>query len=237
MSTEPDTAIESPIPRSEPPHHSADQVIQQAVLAEIDRDKCASSNEIGVIVRDGVVTLAGKVDNYRKRQSAERSAHRVRGVKAVANDLIIHLPDDSRRDDACLAAEAHQALTTFGDIPTESIDITIVDGWITLKGTVPLQIHRAEAERAVRHVLGIRGITNLLTVEAALPLTSELKQEIEDTLVRGARIDANHINVEIDGSRAILRGEVRSLEEKLEIGRAVWHAPGITAVDNHLVIV
>jgi osmotically-inducible protein OsmY len=237
MATEPGTANESPVIGSEPPHRSADQVIQHEVLDEIDRDNLVSSNEIGVIVHDGVVTLAGKVDNYHKRQSAERAAHRVRGVKAVANDLIIHLPDDPRHDDACLAAEAYQALRTFWDIPAESINITIVDGWITLRGTVQLQIHRAEAERAVRHVMGIRGITNLLIVEPALPLASELQQEIEDTLVRGARIDANHIRVEIDGSRAILRGEVRSLDEKLEIARAVWHAPGITAVDNQLIIV
>src|SRR6267378_197203 len=212
-----------------------DPQIQTDVLAELKWDARVMPNEIGVMVKDGVVTLTGWVDSYTKKWAAEEAAHRVRGVKAVANDIEIRLPSTAERNDADIAAAAARALEWDAFVPIDKIDVTVSKGWVTLKGEVEWQYQKQDAERAVRRLPGVKGVSNLVLVRPRVT-PSELKRQIEQALVRTAELDAKRITVDVDGSKVILKGTVRSWAEKKEAERQAWLAPGVTSVDNRIMI-
>ena len=134
-----------------------DDQIQLDVLDELKWDARVQPNEIGVAVKDGIVTLLGWVDSYTKRWAAEEAAHRVRGVKAVVNDIEIRLPVTSERSDADIAAAAVRALEWDAFVPVEKIDVTVTKGWVTLQGEVEWQYQKQDAERVVRRLSGVWG--------------------------------------------------------------------------------
>lgn len=211
-----------------------DREIQADVLAELRWDSSVPGNEIGVAVKDGVVTLTGTVDTFLKKWRAEEDAHKVNGVIAVANDITVRVIGE--RTDTDIAAAAVHALKWNTSVPAEKIQVTVEDGWVTLKGEVVWQYQKQEVERVVRRLWGVKGVSNLIIVK---PLASpaDLKKKIEDALVRSAEVDAKNITVEVQGSKAILKGKVRSWAEKQEAERTAWLAPGITSVDNQISLV
>jgi len=214
-----------------------DEEIQQDVLRELKYEASLQPNEIGVAVKDGVVTLTGWVDSYLKRWTAEEVAHRVHGVKAVVNDIEVKLPNSSERTDSDIAAAVIRALEWDANVPIDKIDVTVSKGWVTLKGEVEWGFQRSDAERVARRTTGVRGVSNLIVVRPRVkPSPVEMKRKIEEAIVRNAEMDAKRITVEVVGDKVILSGTVRSWFEKQEAERAAWSAPGVASVENRIMV-
>jgi osmotically-inducible protein OsmY len=212
-----------------------DKEIQQAVLRELDYEPQVRSTEIGVAVKDGIITLSGNVESYTNRYHAERAAKRVAGVKAIANDLEVHLPSSSERTDEDIARAAVRALKGRNGVPRDRLKVTVSDGRITLEGDVDWQYQREAAAVAVRHLFGVRGVSNLITIKPHVSST-EIRTKIEAALRRAAALDAQRITVETEGSKVFLRGRVRAWAEREEAEHAAWRAPGVTQVENQITI-
>ena len=212
-----------------------DKEIQQAVLRELDYEPQVRSTEIGVAVKDGIVALSGNVDSNSNRYHAERAAKRVAGVKAIANDLEVHLPSSSERTDEDIARAAVRALEDRNSVPRDRLKVTVRDGRLTLEGDVDWQYQREAAASAVRHLFGVKGVSNLITIKPHVSST-EIRTEIEAALQRAAALDAQRITVETEGSKVFLRGRVRAWAEREEAEHAAWRAPGVTQVENQLPI-
>jgi osmotically-inducible protein OsmY len=207
-----------------------DEEMRRDILDELEWDARVQPNEIGVTVKDGIITLTGWVDSYLKKMAAADAARRVRGIRAVVNDIEVRLPGSAERTDPDLAAAVINALRWDAGIPADKLDVTVSQGWVTPKGEVEYAFQKQEAERAIRHIAGIKGITNLIVVRPRVS-PSDLKEKIERKLVRNAETDAEHIQVDVEGNKVILRGAVRCLLYRNPSGKAlVIHARDAPAV-------
>jgi osmotically-inducible protein OsmY len=216
-------------------HIRTDEQIQSEVIEELRWDPRVQSNEIGVAVKNGIVTLTGQVNSYLKKVAAEDAALRVPNVKAVANDIEVRLPAFPERTDTDIAAAVLNALRWDAVIPIDRIHVTVSQGWVTLKGEVDYYFQKTDAEHTIRRIAGVKGVTNLIIVKPHV-LPSDLKQSIEKALIRNAQTDAKNITIEVQGSKVILRGTVRAYAEKKAAERTAWSAPGIAEVDNQIMV-
>jgi osmotically-inducible protein OsmY len=213
-----------------------DQDMQQDITAELKWDSSLRDDDIAVGVREGIVTLGGFVDSLADKGKAERVAARVKGVRAVVNEIEVKLPTWSQRADPDIARAVLDALKWNIAVPHEHLRVKVEDGWVTLEGEVPWYHQKEAAERSVRFLTGVRGVLNLVTLKAQ-PTPRDVKKRIKDALHRAVEFDAEHITVEVEGNRAVLQGSVRSFAELQDAERAARNAPGITEVVNRLGVI
>src|SRR3954468_3777352 len=173
---------------------TTDAELQREVIDELVWEPSVDAAHIGVSVKDGVVTLSGYVSSYAEKYAAERAAKRVHGVKALANELEVRLPGSGQRTDVDIAAAAVRALKSNVSVPADKIKVTVSKGWVKLEGEVDWQYQKHAAERGVRYLPGVVGVTNLITVKPHVA-PSEVKAKIEDALKRSAEMDAGRITV------------------------------------------
>jgi osmotically-inducible protein OsmY len=212
-----------------------DSDIKRDVEAELKWDPDIDPTDIGVAVKNGVVTLTGFARSYTQKYQAERDAKRVLGVTGLANDIQVRLPSESQRPDPEIARDAVAALKMELPHSSASMKVVVKDGWLTLEGSAEWDYQRSRAEEAVRRIKGIKGVSNLIELKPRVA-PAEIKSKIEDAFRRNAEIDAKSITVEANGSEVILKGAVRSWAERQEAERAAWRAPGVTRVDNRITI-
>jgi osmotically-inducible protein OsmY len=212
-----------------------DKSVREDVTRELDWEPVVRSTEIGVAVKDGIVTLSGVVDSHAAKRAAERAAGRVRGVRAVSSQLEVKPVGPSEPSDADIAWAAANALAWSALVPKERISVSVSCGWIVLEGAVERRFQKVAAEDAVADLAGVMGVTNLIAVRPSVP-AQELKEEIETALERCADLNARRIVVEVDNDCVRLWGCVGSLAQRETAERAAWSAPGIRELSNHLTI-
>jgi len=213
-----------------------DKELKQHVENALDWEASVDAKDIGVSVDQGVVTLRGNVRSYADKLMAERVALRVYGAKAVANDLIVHVVSAYQRTDTEIAEAAVHALTWHTTVPNDHVTVTVKDGWITLAGTLDWQYQKDAADRAVRDLTGVKGVTNDIRVQPRVK-TTDVRDKIEAAFKRSAEIDARRVNVTVQDGHVILSGNVHSWAERQEAERAAWAALGVSRVDDRLTIV
>ncbi len=210
--------------------------LQNDVVAELRWEPRLREDEIGVAVKDGVVTLSGNVPDYAQRRIAVKAVERVAGVRAVAQELIVKPVNVLRRSDTDIAHHVVNALAWDVEIPPEKIRVKVEDGWVTLEGEVDWQYQRNSAVRAVRYIMGVKGVSNLITLKV-LASTYDVAQHIKAALHRSAEVDASKVHITATGGLVTLTGTVRSWPERADAERAAWSASGVTAVDDQLAVI
>ncbi len=214
---------------------TSNEALQLRVVQQLDWEPSVDAANIGVTVRDGVVTLEGDVRNYAEKFAAVRVTKAVYGVRGLADELQVKLHPSFERTDADIAKSALQMLAWDTVVPKDHVKVTVRDGWMTLEGEVEWEYQRTDAERAVRYLSGVKGVVNAVTLtHRAVP--ADVKAQIESALKRNAESDAQHIFVEMHGGTATLSGNVHTLAARDEAALAAWAAPGVRMVTDNIMV-
>ncbi|MEJ8815979.1 BON domain-containing protein [Variovorax ureilyticus] len=213
----------------------SDAQLRSDVQAELDWDAAIKSTQIGVVAADGVVTLTGHVASHAEKYAAEAAARRVKGVRALAVEITVKLPASDTRADADIAMAAERGLEWSSLVPAGKIKPTVENGWITLHGEVDWEYQRRAAERAVRTLMGVTGVTNEIRIIPKVKAV-DIEKRLHDALSRQADREAGHIQVIVNGDEVRLKGKVHSWAEFDAVNGAAWSAPGVSAVLNDLTI-
>jgi osmotically-inducible protein OsmY len=213
-----------------------DTELQHAVMEELAWEPSVDAAEIGVSAESGIVMLSGIVKSLPQKWAAEKAAQRVSGVKAVTDEIAVKLPGDSELGDTEIARAAVNALDWNASLPRGRVTLIVSHGWITLEGTVQFHYERVAAEYAVRGLTGVKGVTNLISVKPQQISPGNIKHRIEQAFERAADLDAQTISVEAKGGKVILRGTVNSWAEREQAEVTAWAAPGVSHVDNEILV-
>ena len=208
-----------------------DSDIQKDVIDELEWEPFLKASEIGVAVKNGVVTLTGTVDSYGKKISAENASKRVAGVRAVAEDIEVKLLSGGKRNDTEIAEAVLNAIKWHSAVQENKIKVKVEDGWVVLEGEVEWEFQRSAARHQVENLMGVKGISNNVKVIPRLN-PSEIKQKINAAFHRSATVDSEKVKVAVDGNKVILSGKVRTYAERKEADSAAWLAPGVMKVEN-----
>jgi len=213
-----------------------DLELKKDILAELAYEPSINAADIGVLVKQGGVVLNGSVSSYAAKLAAAHAAKRVAGVKGVADEIAVRLPDSSRRTDDEIAAAAAKSIDWIITVPTGAVTVTVRDGWLALKGVVEWAHQKNAAEEAVQRLTGVKGINNLIIIKPKQPTPSDVSTAIKAAFERHALLDAQKITVETSGSKVVLRGTLGNCLEREEAERAARSAPGVSEVENHIII-
>jgi osmotically-inducible protein OsmY len=211
-----------------------DSQIQMDVIQALKWDPSVTHEHIGVAVSEGIATLSGTIPSYIEKSAAEKATQRVAGVKAVVEKMEVKLPGSFKRDDEDIAKAIVNQFKWHVQIPGDAVKASVEDGWVKLSGEVEWEYQRTAAENCARGLIGVKGVTNNISIKAKAIQPEVVKQKIEEALKRAAEREARRISVEIRGSKVVLSGEVHSFTEMNDAKWAAWSAPGVTSIESHL---
>jgi osmotically-inducible protein OsmY len=215
--------------------YKTDAELKKDILSELEFEPSVLTNDIGVLVKDGTVTLNGFATSYGEKYNAVTATKRVAGVTAIADDIEVKFPDSLRRTDGDIAAAADAAIRWSATIPKDSVQVTVREGWITLEGSVEWWYQKNAAKDLVQYMSGVAGVSNQIEIKPVLSAAG-VEASIKSAFERSAQLDATKIQVETSGSQVTLRGKVRNYAEREEAERVAWAAPGANSVDNQIAV-
>jgi osmotically-inducible protein OsmY len=210
-----------------------DAELKTDVLAELKYEPAVNITDIGVLVKEGAVTLNGFASSFGEKWDAVRATKRVAGVRAIADDIVVKLPSSLVRTDGDIGASAANQISWCTSIPKGKLNILVRGGWITLEGELELGYYKSQAEDKVKYLPGVKGVTNLITIKSSLS-AANVQASIEAAFERSALLDAEKIHVETSGHNVTLRGKVRNHAEHDEAERVAWATSGVWSVDNQI---
>jgi osmotically-inducible protein OsmY len=213
-----------------------DAQLKLDVVTELEWEPSVNADEIGVEVKSGVVTLAGHVDSYAEKWSAEQAVQRVSGIRALAVEMDVRLPGPSQRSDAEIGLAARNALDWSTYIANSKIQVLVQQGWVTLSGEVEWAYQRQAAGSAVHFLMGVKGVTDNIVLKSAMSATG-VKADIESALKRRAADDAKNIFVEVNGSDVVLSGTTDTWSERSLASDSAWKTAGVHRVVNNILVV
>ncbi len=211
----------------------SDKTLKHAVEEELDWEPSIDSEHIGVTAEDGVVTLSGHVGTYAEKFTAEKAAKRVKGVRAIAQEIEIRFPNDKKTSDDQIAKRALDIIAWDSTIPKDKVLVKVQNGFVTLSGEVDWFYQRDDAEHAVRKLAGIKGLSNEIRIKPKA-YAYDIKERIETALKRNAEFEADSIKVSVLDGRVTLDGKVKAWYERDLAERTAWSAPGVVSVVDHI---
>lgn len=212
-----------------------DKELRELVTDELEFDPSIDAADIGVAAENGVVTLTGHVPSYVQKVAAEHATWRVKGVKGIAQNIEVRFPGNKKLNDDEIAKRAVSILGWNVLVPKDRIRVKVADGWVTLSGTVDWDYQRFAAEKSVRKLGGVKGVFNNVALESSVD-AGDVKERIRSALKRHAEVEAGEVRVEVHDGTVRLGGHVQNWSELQAVKRAIWSAPGVQSIDDHLVV-
>jgi osmotically-inducible protein OsmY len=210
-----------------------DLEIQKNVVEELKCIPLINANEIGVIVKNGIVTLSGTTDSYPKKVAIEKAVKKVKGVKGIAEDIAVNLTNAYTKTDSEIAQAILSALEWQIADQADQVTILVEDGWVTVEGSVDWDFQRKSIKKIAENIIGVKGISNNIKI-IQRPVSSDIKNKIVAAFIRNASIDASKIDIVTEGSKVILSGTVNTWAEYEEAERSAWSTPGVNVIENQL---
>lgn len=215
-----------------------DSQLRQSIIDELEFDPSFDAAHIGVVVDDNVVSLTGHVKSYAEKVAAIAAAQRVKGVRAIAENIEVRYPFQKQTSDDQIAKRAADILNWDVLVPKDAVTVLVQDGWVTLSGRVDWYYNKIAAEDDIRKLSGVCGVTNKITIKQPSVDPSKVKSQIESALRRHAEVEAKAIQVTVHhGNKVVLEGEVDNWDERRAVEKAAWSAPGVASVEDRLTIV